>query len=130
MFNSFATPWTIAHQAPLSMGFSRQEYWSGLPYPPPWNLPDSGIKPRYPVYPALQAGSLPTEPPGKPLYHCATSKIKSPELHLQDHYRRDSIKDLANILRSLGSQNVELQVLGISENVEIGHFNLKQNKIL
>ena len=94
------------------------------------NLPDPGIKPTSPVSPALQAGSLPTEPPGKPLYHCATSKIKSPELHLQDHYRRDSIKDLANVLKSLGSQNVELQVLGISENVEIGHFNLKQNKIL
>ena len=79
--------------------------------------------------PAWQAGSLLTEPLGKPLYHCITNKIKSAELHLQNHYRRDTITDLANILRSLGSQNVELQVLGISENVEIGHFNLKQNKI-
>ena len=41
----FATPWTVAHQAPLSMGFSRQEHWSGLPCPPPGNLPDPGIKP-------------------------------------------------------------------------------------
>jgi len=59
------TPWTIAHQAPLSMGFSRQEYWSGLPCTPPWAFPDLGIKPATPVSPALQAGSLPTEPPGK-----------------------------------------------------------------
>ena len=41
----FVTPWTVAHQAPLSMGFSRQEYWSGLPFPPPEDLPDPGIKP-------------------------------------------------------------------------------------
>ena len=41
----FVTPWTIAHQAPLSTGFSRQEYWSGLPCPPPGDLPDSGIEP-------------------------------------------------------------------------------------
>ena len=41
----FATPWTAAHQAPLSMGFSRQEHWSGLPFPPPGHLPDPGIEP-------------------------------------------------------------------------------------
>ena len=45
VFNSFATPWTVAHQAPLSMGFCRQEYWSGLPFPPPGNISDPGIKP-------------------------------------------------------------------------------------
>ena len=59
----FATPWTVAHQAPLSMGFSRQEYWSGLPFPSPGDLPDPGIEPRSP---ALQADSLTSEPPGKP----------------------------------------------------------------
>ena len=48
-------PWTVAHQAPLSMGFSRQEYWSGLPLPTPGDLPDPGIEPRSP---ALQADSL------------------------------------------------------------------------
>ena len=42
----FATPWSVARQAPLSMGFSRQGYWSGLPFPPPWDLPNSGIKPE------------------------------------------------------------------------------------
>ena len=54
----FGTPWTIAYQAPLSMGFSRQEYWSGLPFPSPEDLPHLGIKPRSPT---LQADSLPTE---------------------------------------------------------------------
>ena len=58
------TPWTVACQAPLSMGFSRQEHWSGLPFPSPGDLPDPGIEPRSP---ALQAYSLPFEPPGKPI---------------------------------------------------------------
>ena len=59
----FLTPWAVAHQAPLSMGFFRQEYWSGLPCPPPGALPSLGIKPRSL---ALQADFLPSEPPGKP----------------------------------------------------------------
>ena len=58
----FATPWTVAYQAPPSMGFSRKEYWSGLPFPSPGDLPDPEIEPRSP---ALQADSLPSEPPGK-----------------------------------------------------------------
>ena len=57
----FATPWTVAHQAPLSMGFSRQEYWSGLPFPSPGGLPDPGIEPRSP---ALEADALTSETPG------------------------------------------------------------------
>ena len=61
---TLATPWTVAHQAPLSMGFSRQEYWSGLPFPSPGDLPDPGIKPSSP---ALQADSLPNELRGKSL---------------------------------------------------------------
>ena len=56
---TLVTPWTVAFQAPLSMGFSRQEFWSGLPCLPPGDLPDPGIEPRSP---ALQADSLPTEP--------------------------------------------------------------------
>ena len=55
---TLATPWTVACQAPLSMGFSRQEYWGGLPFPSPRDLPDPGIEPESP---ALQADSLPTE---------------------------------------------------------------------
>ena len=61
--DSFATPWTVALQAPLYMGFPRQEYWSGLPFPSPGDLPDPRIKP---VSPALQADSSTTEAPGKP----------------------------------------------------------------
>ena len=55
-----------ACQAPISLGFFRQEYWSGLPCSPPRDLPDPGIEPMSPVSPALQEDSLPTEPPGKP----------------------------------------------------------------
>ena len=58
----FATPWTIAYQAPLSMGFSRWDYWSVLPFPSSGDLPNPGVKPGSP---ALQADALPSEPPGK-----------------------------------------------------------------
>ena len=59
----FATPWTVACQAPPSMGFSRQEYWSGLSFPSPGDLSNPGIEPRSPT---LQADALPSEPPGWP----------------------------------------------------------------
>ena len=62
----FVTPWTVAYQAPPSMEFSRQEYWSGLPFPSPGDLCDSRIEPRSP---ALQADTLPSEPPGKAYYY-------------------------------------------------------------
>ena len=55
--DSFAAPWAVACQAPLSMGFSRQEYWSGLPFPPPGDLLDPGIEPVSPVSPSLQTDS-------------------------------------------------------------------------
>ena len=58
----FATPSAIAYEAPLSMELSRQEYWSGLPFPSPGDLPNPGIEPRSP---SLQADALPSEPPGK-----------------------------------------------------------------
>ena len=63
----FATPCTVARQALLSMGSSRQEYWSGLPCPPPGNLQNPGIKPSSLASPALAGGFFPTVPPGKPL---------------------------------------------------------------
>ena len=56
----FMTPWTVAYQAPLSMGFSRQEYWSGLQFPSPGYLPNPGIEPGSPMF---QANALPSEPP-------------------------------------------------------------------
>ena len=58
----FVTPWTVAYQAPPSMQFSKQEYWSGLPFPSPGDLPNPGIEPESPT---LQADVLPSEPPGK-----------------------------------------------------------------
>jgi len=59
----FAIPWTIAHQPPLSVDFFRQEYWNGLPFPPPGDLPDPGIKP---LSPASAGRFFTTEPPGTP----------------------------------------------------------------
>ena len=58
----FATPWTVAYQAPPPMGFSRQEYWSGLPFPSPGDLPNPGIEPESST---LSADALLSEPPGK-----------------------------------------------------------------
>ena len=69
----FVTPWTAAHQAPLSMEFSKQEYWSGEPFSSPGNLLHLGIKP---VSPARQVDSLPSELPGKSACHVAWPKIK------------------------------------------------------
>ena len=65
MSGSFATPWTVARQAPLSVEFSKQECWSGLPFPSPGDLPHPGIEPGSP---ALQADSLPSELLGKPSF--------------------------------------------------------------
>ena len=62
MSHFFGTPWTVAQQAPLSMGFSRQDYWSGLTFPPPGDLPDPGIEP---ASPALAGGSFTSEEPGE-----------------------------------------------------------------
>ena len=62
----FVTPWTVAHQAPVSMGVSRQEHWSGLPFPPPGDLPDPGAEPAPPVSPVSASRLFTTEPPGKP----------------------------------------------------------------
>ena len=70
----FATLWTVAHQAPLSMEFSRQEHWSGLPFPSPNDLPDPEIESRSP---ALQADSLPSEMLGKSIFHHTLVQIHS-----------------------------------------------------
>ena len=73
------TPWTAAHQASLSVGFSGQECWSGLPFPSPGDLPDSGIEPGSP---ALQADSLLTELQGKPLVAMVRVCILKPEVKI------------------------------------------------
>ena len=64
MSETFVTPWTVAHQAPLSMEFPKQEYWSGFPFSSPGNLPDPGIEPRPP---ALAGGFFTTKSSGKPI---------------------------------------------------------------
>ena len=69
----FVTPWTVTHQFPLSVGFSRQKYWSGLPCPPPSDLPDPGIKPSSLCLLHWRAGSLPLAPPGK---HSRCQKLR------------------------------------------------------
>ena len=68
----FAIPWIVAYQAPVSMGFSRQKYWSGLPFPSPEDLPNPGIEPGSP---ALQADHLPSEPPGKEWTHTKYDRV-------------------------------------------------------
>ena len=73
-------PHAVARQAPLSMGFCRQEYWSGLPFPTPGDLPNPEIKPASPVLPVLPAESLLAEPPGKPRSFLCTHKKK---MHVQ-----------------------------------------------
>ena len=70
---TLATLWTIARQSPLSMGFPRQEYWSGLPFPSPADLSDPGIKPKSP---ALAGGFFTTELPGKPIYSLSLINLK------------------------------------------------------
>ena len=72
MSESFVTPGTVACQAPPSMGFSRQEYWSGLPFPPPGDLPDPGTEP---VSPALAGRFFTTEPRGKFINICDISPV-------------------------------------------------------
>ena len=75
MSNSFVTPWTVGRQAALSMGFPRQEYWTGLSFPSPGDLPDPGIER---ASPALVGGFFTTEPPGKPQVHSTALILTSP----------------------------------------------------
>ena len=86
----FATPWTVAHQAPPSKGFSRHEYWSGSPFPSPGDLPDPGIEPKSPT---LQADALTSEPPGKPdikkRWQEYTEELYKKDLH--DPYNHDGV---------------------------------------
>ena len=72
--------WTVACQALLSMGFSRQEYWSGLPLPTPEDIPDPGIKPTSPATPALEGGFFTTGPPGKSRGHLLTVSERMKQL--------------------------------------------------
>ena len=87
----FATPWTTAHQAPLSIGFSKQEYWSGLPFPSPGDLPNPVIKSRSS---ALQADSLPSESPGKPNYNINLTQMTTiHQIPARKYYVRITAED-------------------------------------
>ena len=89
----FVTPWMVAHQAPLSMRFSRQEYWSGLPFPSPGDLSDPGMEPRSP---ASWVDSLPSEPPGKAFL--GVVEIKRPDRRKNQVYVHTKAKGKAGNL--------------------------------
>ena len=99
-----ATPWTIAHQAPPSMGFSRQEYWSGLPFSSPGDLPNQGIEPGSPPW---QADSLPSVLPGKPRSHFRDEEIETQSC------KETGSKSHSHLVAEPG---LEPQVLTISKN--------------
>ena len=80
MFGSFVTPWTVARQAPLSWDFSRQEYWSGLPFPSLGDIPDPGIEP---TSPASTGRFFITEPPGKPSWSLSPTKLPRRMVRIQ-----------------------------------------------
>ena len=90
----FVTPWTIALQAPLSMGVSRQEYWRGLPFPPPGDLPDPGIKPASLVSPASAGGFFPTSTSWEALPLLNSFSQVSPSIH---HSRPTLFRDLPGL---------------------------------
>ena len=76
-FLLFETPWNVARQAPLSIEFPRQEYWSGLPFPTAGDLPNPGFKPTSLASPALASGLFTTEPPGKLVFHSNYTNLRS-----------------------------------------------------
>ena len=86
----FATPWTVAYQAPPSMGSSRQEYWGGLPFPSPGDLPNPGIEPRSP---ALQADALTSEPPGQT--HPIWARVRALEVKEEPTFLNSLLKDFS-----------------------------------
>ena len=101
----FVTLWTVACQTSLSMGFSRQEYWSGLPFPSPGDLPDPGINPGSPTLPA---GSLPSEPPEKP--------HDKPRQHIKNQRHLFADKDLYSQKKQKNKKRSYSQCYGFSSN--------------
>ena len=91
------TPWAVAHQASVSMEFSRQEYWSGLPFPPPGDLPDPGIEPMSPASPSLQANSLPLSHRGSLQY------FQMHRIFHQFHFLGDFSRNLPSLQSSISS---------------------------
>ena len=108
MSNSFATPWTVAHQAPPSRGFPRQEYWNALPFPSPGDLPNPGIESESP---ASVGNSLPLSHQGRPKHW------------LSQHY-------LANLYKSISphSNSTNIPITGIIFNTHIPALNFSKKK--
>ena len=107
----FLTPWTVSCQAPLSLGFSRQEYWSGLPCPPPGDLPDPEIEPFVSsLYLHWQVGSLPLVPPGKPKFpssrHITVCLPQCKNENISVFYVKTDIKAIWSHLKISDSQAV------------------------
>ena len=113
------TPWTVAHPAPLSGGFSRQEYWSGLPFPSPRDLPDSGIKP---TSPGMTGRFFTTEPPGK---------LSEIEIHTKKMKLDDTKKQILETLnKSLINHYLELVTPELSSNLKQSNHFLFQSQLL
>ena len=126
----FATPWTVAYQTPLSM--DRQEYWSGLPFPSPGDLPNPGTEPRSP---ALEADTLPSEPPGKPLSQASNdgwSFIEDLRVSWEKWPRRCwnwlSNQGIRKIESSIKEQNFSWNLPG-SPRENVAHFIWTINKL-
>ena len=117
------TSWTVVHQAPLSMEFSRQEYWSGEPFPSPGDLPDPGIEPRSP---ALQADSLPSEPLEKPHdmpSHGPNLKAISSTTSAVSNFRVNHILNLFPLLKRFGEICKEIfKIIKTSNSLVISIF--------
>ena len=119
----FAIPQTVVYQASLSMGFSRQEYWRGLPFPSPGDLPDPGIKPRSL---ALQADTLPSEPPEKPKpMGCSKSNSKR-RVYSNTILPQETRKSLGNLTLYLKQLEKEEESPKISRRKEIIRSEQKQ----
>ena len=109
------TPWTIACKTPLSMGFSRQESWSSLPFPSPSYLPYSGIEPMSLVPKASQVGSLPAEPPEKPLNGSLVNEVVTHTLHTHTHTRECYLSMRKKGILPFVTMQMKLEVFILSE---------------
>ena len=124
------TPWTGAHQAPLSVRFRRQEYWSGLLFPPPGGLPDPGVKPESLVSPALLVGSLLLVPSGKPVYGCQSTIQKlTIRWFRKSAGDRERMRSLRGGIRQFWNLNEEEQELFVLICRLYFVWNFFQNKI-
>ena len=111
----YVTLWTVACQAPLSMGFFRQEYWSGLPFPPPGDLPSAGIKPTSLASPALQVDFFAAEPTGKPMH----KHYSLPAHNYSFHFQSSFLLFKSQTLPYLHHMLLMYVLLSLSRNVKI-----------